>query len=116
MAEHMDVAQSTASVLNRLPMREEAGEIRREFVEQISRAIHGADTPFLRAVVAELHEADRGDWIAAVEPEEGVGPVELTGTEFESSALNELDDSVREEILAEHEPETVAGGVREVDS
>jgi magnesium transporter len=116
MAEHLDVAQSTASVLDPLPMREEGGEIRREFVEQISRAIHAADTPFLRAVVAELHEADLGDLIAALEPEDRVGLVELTGTDFDFSALNELDDSVREEILEELEPETVAEGVRELDS
>jgi magnesium transporter len=116
MAEHLDVAQSTASVLDPLPMREEGGEIRREFVEQISRAIQGADTPFLRAVVAELHEADLGDLIASLEPEDRVGLVELTGTDFDFSALNELDDSVREEILEELEPETVAEGVRELDS
>ena len=37
------------SVLDRLPMRDEDGEIRHEFVEEIARAIHAADTPFLRA-------------------------------------------------------------------
>src|SRR3954466_8899026 len=114
MAEHMDVAQSTAS--DRLPMREEGGEIRREFVEQISRAIHAADTPFLRAVVAELHEADLGDLIAALEPDDRVKLVELTGTDFDFSALNELDDSVREEILEELEPATVAAAVRDLAS
>src|SRR6266567_3592248 len=31
-------------------------------------------------------------------------------------ALNEVDDSVREEILEELEPETVAEGVRELES
>jgi magnesium transporter len=113
MAEQMDVAQS---VLDRLPMRDEDGQIRREFVDEIARAIHGLDTPFLRAVVAELHEADLGDLIAALEPEDRVRLVELTGTDFDFSALNELDASVREEILEELEPETVAEGVRELDS
>src|SRR3954452_10808241 len=116
MAEHLDVAQSTASVLDSLPMREEGGEIRREFVEQISHAIHAADTPFLRAVVAELHEADLGDLTGALEPDDRVKLVELTGTDFDFSALNELDDSVREEILEELEPATVAEGVRDLAS
>jgi Mg/Co/Ni transporter MgtE len=40
----------------------------------------------------------------------------LTGTDFDFSALNEVDDSVREEILEELEPETVAEGVRELES
>ena len=87
-----------------------------EFVEEIARAIHAADTPFLRAVVAELHEADLGDLIAALEPDDRVSLVELTGTDFDFSALNEVDDSVREEILEELEPETVAEGVRELES
>ena len=117
MAEDVDVAQPAgASVLDRLPMRNEAGEIRHEFVEEISRAIHTEQTPFLRAVVAELHEADLGDLIAALEPGDRVSLVELTGADFDFSALNEVSDSVREEILEELEPEMVAEGVRELES
>jgi magnesium transporter len=116
MAEDLDVAASAVSVLDRLPMREEDGEIRREFVEEISRAIDVAETPFLRAVVAELHEADLGDLIGALDPDDRVRLVELTGTDFDFSALNELDDSVREEILEELEPATVAEGVRDLAS
>ena len=116
MAENMDVAQPAVPVLDRLPMRAEDGEIRREFVDEIARAIHAADTPFLRAAVAELHEADLGDLIGALEPDDRVSLVELTGTDFDFSALNEVDDSVREEILEELEPETVAEGVRELQS
>ena len=116
MAEHLDVADSAISVLDRLPMRDEDGEIRSEFVQEVSRAIHLPDTPFLRAVVAELHEADLGDLIVALDPEDRVKLVEMTGTDFDFSALNELDDSVREEILEELEPETVAEGVRDLAS
>jgi magnesium transporter len=117
MAEDMDVALSTeASVLDRFPMREQDGEIRPEFVEEIARRIKANDTPFLRAVVAELHEADLGDLIAALEAEDRVSLVEMTGTDFDFSALNEVDDTVREEILEELEPETVAEGVRELES
>jgi magnesium transporter len=117
MAEDIDVAQpADGPVLDRFPMRTENGEIRDEFVEAISSAIHAAETPFLRAVVAELHEADLGDLIAALEPDDRVSLVELTGTDFDFSALNEVDDTVREEILEELEPETVAEGVRELES
>src|ERR1700674_671872 len=117
MAEKMDVAQPAgASVLDGLPMRAEDGEIRHEFAEEISRAIHAADAPLLRAIVAELHEADLGDLIAALEPDDRVKLVELAGTDFDFSALNEVDDTVREEILDELEPETVAEGVRELQS
>jgi magnesium transporter len=117
MAEDVDVAgPAAAPVLDRLPMRDENGEIRREFVEQIARAIHGANAPLLREIVADLHEADLGDLIEALEPEDRVNLVELTGEDFHFSALNEVDDAVREEILEELEPETVAEGVRELES
>jgi magnesium transporter len=114
MAEDVDVAEK--SMLERLPMRDEGGEIRREFVDEIARAIEADDAPFLRAVVAELHEADLGDLIAALQQDDRVRLVELTGTDFDFSALNEVDDTVREEILEELEPETVAEGVRELES
>src|SRR5467141_1719414 len=106
MADDVDVANSAdASVLDRLPMRDEDGHVRPEFVEEISRAIEAADTAFLREIVAELHEADLGDLIEALEPDDRVSLVELTGADFDFSALNEVDDSVREEILEELEPD-----------
>ena len=117
MADDVDVAQPAhESVLDRLPMRDEDGDIRPEFVEKVSAAVQAADAAFLREIVAELHEADLGDLIEALDPEERPLLVELTGADFDFSALNEVDDSVREEILEELEPETVAEGVRELES
>jgi magnesium transporter len=104
------------AVLDRLPMRNEGGDIRPEFIEEITRCIRANDAAFLREVVAELHEADLGDLIEALEPDDRVSLVELTGADFHFSALNEVDDAVREEILEELEPETVAEGVRELES
>lgn len=116
MAQDIVASSADTSVLDRLPMRDEGGEIRHEFVEAIARAIKVADAPLLRGVVGELHEADLGDLIAALEPDDRVRLVELTGADFDFSALNEVDDSVREEILDELEPATVAEGVRELES
>src|SRR6201994_4910643 len=117
MVEETDTAPpADASILERLPMRNEEGEIRPEFVEEIARCIKDKNAPFLREVVGELHEADLGDLIAALQAEDRVSLVELTGTDFDFSALNEVDDTVREEILEELEPETVAEGVRELES
>lgn len=115
MDEHLDVAHDVA-VLDRASMRMDNGEIRSEFIEAITAAIAAEDEGYLRSEIAELHEADLGDLIAALAPEDRVRLVELTGTDFDFSALNEVDDAVREEILEELEPETVAEGVRELES
>src|SRR6201987_5924706 len=117
MAEPLDLAPSAdATLLDRSPMGDEGGTIRPEFVEEIARCIREENASFLREVVAELHEADLGDLIAALGAEDRVRLVELTGADFDFSALNEVDDTVREEILEELEPETVAEGVRELES
>jgi magnesium transporter len=119
MADDVDVTHPAAgpdSVLELNPMRDEDGDIRPEFVAQISRAVQSGDAAFLREIVAELHEADLGNLIEALDPDERPRLVELTGADFDFSALNEVDDTVREEILEELEPETVAEGVRELES
>ena len=116
MAENTDVAPPEATLLDRHPMRDEEGDIRQDFVDEITRAIKTKDASFLRGIVGELHEADLGDLIAALEPDDRVELVELTGSDFDFSALNEVDETVREEILDELEPEEVAEGVRELES
>src|SRR3954470_21500685 len=118
MADDVDVARRAGpeSVLDRFPMRDEEGDIRPEFVEKVSEAINAGDVPFLCEIVAELHEADLGDLIEALDPEARPRLVELTGADFDFSALNEVDDTVRDEILEELEPATVAEGVRELES
>ncbi|MDU6495640.1 magnesium transporter, partial [Bradyrhizobium sp.] len=116
MNETSDVAPAGVTLSDRAAMRTDSGEIRTEFIDAITAAIAAENEAFLRAEVAELHEADLGDLIAALAPEQRVRLVELTGTDFDFSALNEVDDSVREEILEELEPATVAEGVRELES
>lgn len=112
MADDVDLAQSVApeelSALDRMPMRNDDGDIRPEFVEAISHAVQVADTAFLKEIVGELHEADLGDLIEALDADERAPLIELTGADFDFSALNEVDDTVREELLEELEPETVA--------
>ena len=74
------------------------------------------DAGLLRALVGELHEADTGDLIEALDAELRPQLIELMGKDFDFTALTEVDDTVREEILEELEPGTVAEGVRDLDS
>jgi magnesium transporter len=97
-------------------LRDAAGGIRAEFVERVSAAIAAGDVDTLRALVGELHESDVGALIEALAPDERPRLVELLGLDFDFSALTEVDDAVREEILEELLPQTVAQGVRELES
>jgi magnesium transporter len=113
MLDH-DHGNETAVVEDAL--RDDAGAIRPEFLERVSDAVRHHDSAVLREVVGELHEADTGDLIEALDPELRPQLIELMGKDFDFSALTEVDDTVREEILEELPPQTVADGVRELDS
>ncbi len=97
-------------------LRDEDGGIQSEFVAQVALAIAAGDAAALRAMVGELHESDLGALLESLAPDERPRLVELLGLHFDFSALTEVDDTVREEILEELEPKTVAEGVRELES
>jgi magnesium transporter len=99
-----------------LPLRGDDGALRAGFVERVTQAIDAADGPALRELVGDLHESDLGAVLEALEPEKRPRLVELLGIHFDFTALTEVDGAVREEILEELPPRTVAEGVRDLDS
>jgi magnesium transporter len=99
-----------------LALRDEDGSVREDFVERVAQAIEKGDAATLRELVGDLHEADAGDLIEALDPELRPRLIELMGHDFDFSALTQVDDAVREEILEELPSEAVAEGVRELDS
>lgn len=104
-----DVASSDA-------LRDEEGAIRSSFVETVAAAIAADDGERVRKLAADLHEADLGDLIEALDADERPKLIELMGRDFDFAALTEVDDSVREEILEDLPPETVAEGVRDLET
>jgi magnesium transporter len=74
------------------------------------------DAPGLGELVGGLHESDMGALIEALEPEQRPRLVELLGIDFDFTALTEVDDAVRDEILDELAPQAVAKGVSELES
>ena len=97
-------------------LRDEEGAVREEFVAQVTQAIEAGRVDELRELVADLHEADLGALVEALDSELRPRLVELLGLHFDFTALTEVDDAVRGEILEELEPRTVAEGVRDLDS
>ncbi len=98
------------------PLREEEGELNPDFVTALAEAVAASSGERVRVLMEDLHEADVGDLLEALEPQDRPRLIELLGRDFDFAALTEVDDAVREEILEELETETVAEGVRELDS
>jgi len=99
-----------------LPLRDDNGDLRADFVGRVARAVEAGDVAVLREQVADLHEADLGALVEALEPPLRSRLVELLGIDFDFVALTEMDDTVRGEILEELKPQTVAEGVRDLDT
>ena len=97
-------------------LRDEDGAVRAGFVERVAQAIATENSATLRELIGDLHQADVGDLVEALDPELRPRLVKLMGRDFDFSALTEIDDTVREEILDELPPAAVAEGVRELDS
>ena len=98
------------------PLRDEDGALRPDFIDRVVAAIEAGDKEALTALVGDLHQADAGEVLEALDHELRPRLIELMGHAFDFTALTEVDDTVREEILEELPAETVAEGVREMDS
>jgi magnesium transporter len=116
MLDKPDTADADDDAARHGALRDDDGAIRHEFVEQVTEAIAAQDAALLRTLVGELHESDVGDLIEDLDADERPRLITLMGADFDFTALTEVDDTVREEILEELAPETVAEGVRDLDS
>ncbi len=94
----------------------EDGAIEPHFLADVTRAVEAGDAEKACALAGDMHEADLGALLVALEPDLRSKLIELMGRSFDFAALTEMDENTREEILAELSAATVAEGVRELES
>lgn len=92
------------------------GVLRPDFLAHVGAAIADRDTLTLRREVGDLHQSEMGDLIEALQPDQRIALVELLGREFDYSALTEVDDSIREDIIDALPNDQIAQAVQELDS
>ncbi|HVX98243.1 MAG TPA: magnesium transporter [Pseudorhodoplanes sp.] len=97
-------------------LRDETGAIRADVVARVTEAVARNDEAAVLDLAGALHESDAGDLLEALEPDYRAKLIELLGDKFDFTALTQVDDTVREEILEDLPPAAVAEGVRELDS
>lgn len=98
------------------PVRDEEGALAPGFITDIRAAIAVSDADRLKELTQDLHEADLGDLLGALPDDEQAELVRLLGTDFDFTALTELDETVRVRLVEAMAPEAVARGVRTLDS
>ncbi|RIK88464.1 MAG: magnesium transporter [Hyphomicrobiales bacterium] len=97
-------------------MYDEHGVVRPSFLAHIGAAIADRDTLTLRRDVGALHESEVGDLLEALLPEQRHALVELMGKDFDFSALTEVDEAIRLDIVEALPDDQIAQAVQELDS
>jgi len=95
---------------------DEEGAIEAHFLHDVTAAIKAGDAALVRSLAGDLHEADLGALLVALDHDLRAELVQLMGRDFDFAALTEMDDNIRDEILAELPNETVAEGVRDLEN
>ncbi|MEO3414085.1 magnesium transporter [Roseovarius sp. CAU 1744] len=85
-------------------------------VARIMYAVDAGDQKLLWEEMEPLHAADIADLLEQINAFDRRRLIELYGTEFDGDLLTELDESIREEVIAILHPEVLAEAVRELES
>ena len=95
---------------------DENGVVRSSFLAHIGAAIADRDTLTLREDVSSLHQSEVGHLLEALMPEQRRALVELMGADFDFTALTEVDDAIRMDIVDHLPNDQIAQAVQDLDS
>lgn len=94
----------------------EDGSIRADFLDRVDSAIDAEDIEALADAVTPLHESELGDLIETLEPESRRRMVRLLGERFDFSALTEVDEGIRLDIVDSLPNAQIAIALQALDS
>ncbi|WP_018697647.1 magnesium transporter [Amorphus coralli] len=100
----------------RPPFRNEDDHLDAAFLEAVEAALDAGDRTRLEELTEDLHEVDVAELLTALAPEARVRFVATLGEEFDYTALTEMEEPIRLQILANLPPDTVARGLAALDS
>ena len=95
---------------------DEAGYLSREFLDRVGEALQLDDEQQLRELIEPLHGSEMGDLLEGLESEDRIRLIDTIGSEFDISALTEVDDAVRFEIVNALPSDQIAEAVQDIDS
>ncbi|MBR0555450.1 magnesium transporter [Ciceribacter sp. L1K23] len=95
---------------------DEEGYVRHDFLTLVGAAIADRDVLFLRQHVARLHESELGDLIEAIQPDQRLELVKLLGDDFDLTALTEVDEAIRMQIVDQMPNAQIAAAIGDLDS
>ncbi|MEF2073265.1 magnesium transporter [Consotaella aegiceratis] len=95
---------------------DEDGAISSAWLQGIVEAIERRDTGYLRDHVGGLHESELGDLLEHLSADDRQALIRLMGADFDFTALTEVDETIRMQIVEAMPNAQIAEVVRELDS
>ncbi|HQZ13428.1 MAG TPA: magnesium transporter, partial [Devosia sp.] len=97
-------------------LRDAEDHLNDAWLERLRTHLHAGDAADVIDIMEPLHAADAGDVLEALDAEERNELVRLLGDRFDFSALTEVDDAIRTDIVESMPSEHVARGVSTLDT
>lgn len=94
----------------------EDGAISAEFLAHVGASIANGDVSILNKDVGSLHQSEIGDLLEALQPDQRRALVRLMGAEFDFTALTEVDEAIRLDIVESLPNEQIAEAVQQLES
>ncbi len=99
-----------------LGLRDEDGHISGEWIEELRQHLADGDRDEIVRLFADLHESDTGDVLEALNSDERYALVSGLGEDFDYSALTEVNEAVRLDLMDLLPSADIARGVAGLDS
>jgi magnesium transporter len=116
MTEDANIPESEVPGLDPNDLRGPEGHINPLWLERLRARLAAGEGPEVIEIMGPLHASDTGDVLEILDPEERVALVKLLGDRFDFTALTEVDDGVRADLMEELPNEHIARGVSALDS
>jgi magnesium transporter len=96
--------------------RDDNGHLLGRWIDRLHDLVVAEDRQALAELMAPLHAADIGDALEALERDDRIALIRLLGDKFDYSALTEIDESIRRELIELIPNADIARGVSDLDS
>jgi magnesium transporter len=116
MTSESDIPAGESPGLDPDALRDAEGHINAPWLERLRAHLDAREEHDVVELMAPLHASDTGDVLESLDPDERVTLVQLLGDRFDFTALTEVDDGVRTDLMEELPNEDIARGVSTLDS
>ncbi|MEG6509772.1 magnesium transporter [Methyloligella sp. 2.7D] len=101
---------------DQIAVRDEEGDFRADFLHAVEAALEEGNKAEVKSLTADLHEGDLADLLQLLRPDEREQLITSLGRDFKVGTLPELEEGVRDQVLEQLSPATVAAALKQLDS